>query len=903
MKKPSCIIVVIILLSTMVLTVDLVKGQEKEVTFSSSEQYMKGCRYNIQGWIYLHIEGDPYERGGQHGYLLASEIVDMLNRWSNTIHNYKLVKPLTKHFSESRYHKVSEAWWDFCTKQCHKMYWDKFPEEYQQEIEGIAAGVNARGGRIHGRDVNYKDILAMNEMYEFMSKLTRMPKGFHPLRTFFHQLEKIEPKTSDIKESDFIDNFLQTKSADHCNGFIATGDATTDGQIVFSHSTICGGGNWWWTYYISLRWNVILDVQPTKGNRVIMPSSPGLIWSDEDYYQNDNGIVLLETTNDQGLFDNKGLPLSVRARSAMQYGNSIDDVIYHLRYRNDGSMNAVWLIGDDKTGEIARFELGYKAHATWRTYDGFYWSANNPFDTKVRIEKFYPKKYLKGLLYKLVNIHTLEYQTIRYLPAPRDIKYEELGEKYYGQIDIDAVKEIMSTPPIGSWITDIKITDSSLHEHNGIWAFFGKPNDVLNLTNLDNPEPEIQSVCPTGWVRMFGVSSKNGFELIHQYDDIGGEIDDTDVIWEFDTENNVNDFFSSSAVYEDVLYVSASNGKVYAINSTNGNVKWDKDVGRNPVTPVVEDGLVFVGHSKGLSVYDLDGDIRWETSSGNVVSKPVVIDDCVVFGDNVGYLYVYNIDNEKEQWHLNFPGEIYISSSNRDNYVYVTSDNSCYAVNLKDQKVSWSFQTEGMITSAPVFSSNKVFFASWDNYVYAVDAYSGDLEWSYETGWGVDASPVVSDDLVLLGCNDNNFYALNKDNGDLEWVYTCNAGIHSNPVIYGEYVFFGCDDGRFYTLDKTNGDLAWFFTPSHSINNSDLYSYITTPIVSDPVVNNGIVYLGASGTVYALETGTVEEIKTVGKEEKAGLPTITGVFIVLSLLCVIFVTILYLYWTKRSGVK
>ena len=107
----------------------------------------------------------------------------MLNRWSNTIHNYKLVKPLTKHVSESRYPKVSEAWWDFCTKQCNKMYWDKFPEEYQQEIEGIAAGVNARGGRIHGRDVNYKDILALNEMFHLLLK---------HVQKISHHLEKSE---------------------------------------------------------------------------------------------------------------------------------------------------------------------------------------------------------------------------------------------------------------------------------------------------------------------------------------------------------------------------------------------------------------------------------------------------------------------------------------------------------------------------------------------------------------------------------------------------------------------------------------------------------------------------------------------------------------------------------------
>lgn len=40
--------------------------QEGEVT-----RYEDGYRFDQYGWIYLHIEGEPYERGYQHGYLPA----------------------------------------------------------------------------------------------------------------------------------------------------------------------------------------------------------------------------------------------------------------------------------------------------------------------------------------------------------------------------------------------------------------------------------------------------------------------------------------------------------------------------------------------------------------------------------------------------------------------------------------------------------------------------------------------------------------------------------------------------------------------------------------------------------------------------------------------------------------
>src|SRR5579871_572369 len=37
-----------------------------------------GYRYPQAGWIVLHIEGEPYERGYQHGQLLAPEIAGYL---------------------------------------------------------------------------------------------------------------------------------------------------------------------------------------------------------------------------------------------------------------------------------------------------------------------------------------------------------------------------------------------------------------------------------------------------------------------------------------------------------------------------------------------------------------------------------------------------------------------------------------------------------------------------------------------------------------------------------------------------------------------------------------------------------------------------------------------------------
>ncbi|HEY3596106.1 MAG TPA: phospholipase, partial [Paraburkholderia sp.] len=39
-----------------------------------SEPSIDAVRRDHAGWIFVHIEGEPYDRGEQHGQLLAAEI-------------------------------------------------------------------------------------------------------------------------------------------------------------------------------------------------------------------------------------------------------------------------------------------------------------------------------------------------------------------------------------------------------------------------------------------------------------------------------------------------------------------------------------------------------------------------------------------------------------------------------------------------------------------------------------------------------------------------------------------------------------------------------------------------------------------------------------------------------------
>src|SRR6266581_110552 len=54
------------------------KASEYSPDPKSVQRYGPAYRYPQAGWVVLHIEGKPYDRGYQHGYLMASEIAGYL---------------------------------------------------------------------------------------------------------------------------------------------------------------------------------------------------------------------------------------------------------------------------------------------------------------------------------------------------------------------------------------------------------------------------------------------------------------------------------------------------------------------------------------------------------------------------------------------------------------------------------------------------------------------------------------------------------------------------------------------------------------------------------------------------------------------------------------------------------
>jgi hypothetical protein len=132
---------------------------------------------NTEGWVVMHIHGNPYERGFAHGKLLKSQL-----------------KNIEKHMDFLLEHDMKIPKMDFM-KESNKVITPilrkQYPEFYE-EIRGIA----------DGSSLPIQLIIAWNS---YISLYSHFREG----------------------------------SKQRCSAFIATGDATEKGDIVMSHNTHC----------------------------------------------------------------------------------------------------------------------------------------------------------------------------------------------------------------------------------------------------------------------------------------------------------------------------------------------------------------------------------------------------------------------------------------------------------------------------------------------------------------------------------------------------------------------------------------------------------------------------------------------------------------------------------------
>ncbi|MFP5391404.1 MAG: C45 family autoproteolytic acyltransferase/hydrolase, partial [Gammaproteobacteria bacterium] len=274
----------------------------------------------------------------------------------------------------------------------------------------------------------------------------------------------------------------------HCSAFIATGSATSDGQIVLGHESFT---EFWNGQFM----NVILDITPAQGQRMVMQSSPGWIASMTDFWVTGAGLVVAETTIvGYAGYDVGKVPEYIRARKACQYGTDIASWVAAMEEGNNGGYANMWLVGDINQNQIARYEQGLQYQSLEHKSDGCYFGANVPEDPRIR------------------NLECSDtgYNDIRQQTGARRTRWPQLLAQHHGRIDVVA-GQAMLADTYDVYTKCINPSSRTICSHYDVdpMYYVSDPNAVWNIPYFPGGSVD-GKVTSAGLARNMALSARFG---------------------------------------------------------------------------------------------------------------------------------------------------------------------------------------------------------------------------------------------------------------------------------------------------------------------------------------------------------------------------------------------------------
>lgn len=326
-----------------------------------------------------------------------------------------------------------------------------------------------------------------------------------------------------------------------------------------------------------------------------------------------------------------------------------------------------------------------------------------------------------------------------------------------------------------------------------------------------------------------------------------------ELLWIFKAGDMIE---STAAIVDDVVYVGASDGYLYAIDAQTGKSTWKYYTAASiKSSPSIHNGVIYFGDEDGIfhAVDIATQKKKWHFSAeGEIISSANFAGDRVLFGSYDGFLYCLNIKNGELAWKFETEGYVHGTPAIFVNFVIVTGcDSYLRVINIADGTQTQQVNLGAYVGASPaILDSNqdqktnpevRAYCGTYGNEVLGVNLTSGEIVWRYEhpvRKLPFFASAAVTDNLVIIGGRDKMVHALSPQKGEPQWTYTVKSRIESSPVIVGKRVFFGTTRGVFIALDITTGDQVWKFETGSSI-------------VASPSVANGKIYIGTEdGVLY-----------------------------------------------------
>ncbi|CAN5117254.1 hypothetical protein BH10PLA2_BH10PLA2_26400 [soil metagenome] len=310
-------------------------------------------------------------------------------------------------------------------------------------------------------------------------------------------------------------------------------------------------------------------------------------------------------------------------------------------------------------------------------------------------------------------------------------------------------------------------------------------------------------------------------------------------------------------VLKDKVIVGTDKGDLIAFDCKDGVAIGTRHYGGRIFHHMSTDGArLYFTSAEGVRCADSDnGSLIWNLDLPHC-DGPILASakqELVYVGWNDGHLYAFDARSGKERWRSDFladaPPEppkfagkrarVGLSSARPSGlaidgdmlFLSVFDQSRVVAINAKNGKRLWSFQTGGWIFGSAVASDKHVFIGSQDDKFYCLEKRTGQKVWSFQTKGRIESGGTLDAQSVYFGSCDGHVYCLDQADGKERWRFGAdkqngrNTAIYSVPVLLKGSVYFAAGEGQVYALNQKSGKLQWKIRPS---NQSEIYCSLAT---------------------------------------------------------------------------
>lgn len=357
---------------------------------------------------------------------------------------------------------------------------------------------------------------------------------------------------------------------------------------------------------------------------------------------------------------------------------------------------------------------------------------------------------------------------------------------------------------------------------------FGTINSNLLLISLNNPE-DLKHLI------FFENDSVIIQELVHNHAYvISGSslhkvnIPDMTRDWTFGSDDGYT--LERSQEYKNMVYVSANDGSLYALNSHSGKIVW-KINSQLPtkISNVLVNGKIFYApdfyiknnylyledRAGSLSKIDArNGKKIWKTDVGdNLVNNILYYGNKILITTKTGHLIAINSQNGKAVWNTNDGSEITCFRENAfglfsGQFVTITNNGKIIKHDAGSGKILWESESFGLGIICPPEKIDSGVFAVTSGSVISINMHNGKTIWKHDGFGNMLNSPLVYHGMFRNGyiLSDLNGVVWKLNNrGDYIWRYNTFFPIISPITSIGNKIIVSNSNGVLYKLNKISG--------------------------------------------------------------------------------------------------